>query len=159
MRTLYLFAIFFSITLNSFAQIKGRVVGVHDGDTFTILTSDKVQFKVRVHGVDCPELKQDFGSVTKQFASNLLFGKDVEIKTTSKDKYGRAVGIVILPNGKIFNEELLKYGYAWHYTKYDKNPSWKKMQDEACRQKLGLWKQPNAKAPWDWRKERKKKKP
>lgn len=158
MRTLALFIFVLASLTNSFAQLKGKVVGVHDGDTFTLLTHDKLQVKVRVHGVDCPELKQDFGRVTKQFASDLLFGKEVVVNTTSKDKYGRAVGIVILPNGRSFNEELLRYGYAWHYVKYDKNPYWQRLEDEARKQRLGLWKLPNAQAPWEWRKERKKKK-
>jgi micrococcal nuclease len=139
------------------AQITGKVVGVHDGDTFTLLTKENVQYKVRLHGVDCPELKQDFGKVCKKYTSDVIFNKTVKVEYSKKDRYGRIVGIVILPNGKILNEELLRYGYGWHYLKYDTNPKWTKLETEAKEAKLGLWKQPNATPPWDYRKEKKRK--
>jgi micrococcal nuclease len=139
------------------AQITGKVVGVHDGDTFTLLTKENVQYKVRLHGVDCPELKQDFGKVCKKYTSDVIFNKTVKVEYSKKDRYGRIVGIVISPNGKTLNEELLRYGYAWHYIKYDQNPKWDKLESDARNAKLGLWKQTNATPPWDYRKEKKKK--
>ena len=44
----------------------GKVVGVHDGDTITLLTAEKEQVKVRLEGIDAPELKQAFGNASKQ---------------------------------------------------------------------------------------------
>jgi micrococcal nuclease len=139
------------------AQITGKVVGVHDGDTFTLLTKENVQYKVRLHGIDCPELKQDYGKAAKKFTSDLIFNQMVKVESNKKDRYGRIVGTVILPNIKVLNEELLKYGYAWHYLKYDSNPKWNKLESEARKAKLGLWQQPNATPLWDYRKEKKKK--
>lgn len=43
-----------------------RVVRVADGDTFTVLDSENHQVKVRLHGIDAPEAKQAFGTVSKK---------------------------------------------------------------------------------------------
>lgn len=59
----------------SFAQLRGKVVKIADGDTFTLLTDDKRQVKIRLHGIDCPEHAQPHGTKAKQFTSNLVFGK------------------------------------------------------------------------------------
>ncbi|OYW11352.1 MAG: hypothetical protein B7Z55_19425, partial [Planctomycetales bacterium 12-60-4] len=50
-------------------EITGKVVGVHDGDTITLLTAEKEQVKVRLEGIDAPELKQAFGNASKQSLS------------------------------------------------------------------------------------------
>ena len=46
-------------------DIKGRVVSIHDGDTLTLLTPEKKQIKIRLEGIDAPELKQAFGTKAK----------------------------------------------------------------------------------------------
>ena len=48
--------------------LTGKVVGVHDGDTLTLLVNEK-QYKVRLDGIDAPELGQDFGTRAKQALS------------------------------------------------------------------------------------------
>ena len=53
------------------ADFAAKVVGVSDGDTLTVLTAEKRQVKVRLHGIDAPETGQDFGSRAKQAASEL----------------------------------------------------------------------------------------
>lgn len=55
-------------------SISGKVVSIHDGDTITIL-QDKQQIKVRLFGIDAPELKQPYGKKSKQFLANLIAGK------------------------------------------------------------------------------------
>jgi micrococcal nuclease len=148
--------LFFWIVI-AFAQLTGKVVGVHDGDSFTLLTANNTQYKIRLNGIDCPELKQDFGNVAKQFTSSLIFGKFVTVQTEKKDRYGRMLGVVVLENGKVLNEELLRYGYAWHFKKYNNNSKWAKLEINARKNKLGLWKQTNPIAPWDYRKAKKHK--
>lgn len=140
------------IPLFSHSQIEGKVVAIADGDTFTLL-KDNEQIKIRLHGIDCPESGQDFGTLAKQFLSNLIFGKEVIVNKTDVDRYGRTIAIVFIDDKNV-NEELLKSGMAWHYKYYDKNPTWAKMEYEAKINKKGLWIQPNPIEPWEFRKTR-----
>lgn len=54
--------------------LRGKVIGVSDGDTITILDADKIQHKVRLAGIDAPEKSQAFGEHSKQHLGNLVFG-------------------------------------------------------------------------------------
>lgn len=154
MITKYIIIAFLLFGLNAQAQvaaITGRVVAVADGDTFTLLVNGKRQLKIRLHGIDCPEKKQDFGQVAKDFTSKQVFGKTVTVKPTDTDRYGRTIAIVLLADQISLNELLLKNGLAWHYLQYDKNPNWNKLEQSARKKKIGLWRQPNAVAPWTFR--------
>ena len=132
--------------------IRGKVIGVHDGDSITLLLENNIELKVRLEGIDCPEKKQDFGNVAKQFTADLAFSKNVIVQKTGVDKYGRTLGYVILPDSTILNEELLKAGLAWHFVKYNSSPKLSQLESEAKSQKIGLWQMPNPIAPWDFRK-------
>ncbi len=144
-------ALLFLLHSAAFA-LSGRVTKVHDGDTFTLLDAAGQMHKIRVHGIDCPELNQPFGKSAREYAKGLLLNRQVNIQGTKKDRYKRLIGIVFLPDGSNFNERMLLAGMAWHFTKYDSNPLWTAMEREARNQKRGLWISPSAIAPWDWRK-------
>lgn len=129
-----------------------RVVGVSDGDTITVLTAEKRQIKIRLAGIDAPESGQDFGARSKQLASELAFGKTVEIRPQSTDRYGRTVAEVVLPDGRSLNHEMVGRGMAWHYVRYaPKNDTLARLEASARKARLGLWGQPGAVPPWDWR--------
>ena len=129
-----------------------RVVGVSDGDTLTVLTSEKEQIKIRLAGIDAPESGQDFGAQAKQAASDLAFGKTVTIREQDKDRYGRTVAEVILPDGRDMGREMVRSGHAWWYRKYAPNDgTLARLESSAKAAKLGLWSQPGAIPPWDWR--------
>lgn len=153
---IFLFAILPVLVI---AQLKGKVVRIADGDTFTLLTEENRQVKVRLYGIDCPEKAQDFGQVAKQFLSNQIFGKQIEVDEKNIDRYGRTIGIVFTDNHINVNEALLKVGLAWHYSDYDKNhPAWDSLEKQAREKKLGLWSQPNPIAPWNYRRQKRKSK-
>jgi micrococcal nuclease len=131
---------------------EGKVVGVADGDTITVLHEGKGE-KVRLYGIDCPEKRQDFGQKARQFTSNMVFGKIVEVNTFDTDQYGRTVGTVII-GSQCTNEELIKAGFAWVYTRYCKQPfciKWQNLENEAHKNKVGLWSMPNPTPPWEFR--------
>ena len=131
-------------------QLILRVVGVHDGDTLTGLDESKTQFKVRLDAIDAPELGQPFGQASKKALSGKVFGKDVVVIAKTRDKYGRTVGHVMV-DGRDMNLEMLEEGMAWHYTKYDRNKRLQEAEQSARISQRGLWKDPLAIAPWDWR--------
>ena len=56
--------------------IIGKVVGVSDGDTITVL-ENRTPHRIRLYGIDAPEGGQDFGNRAKKFVSDLVFGKQV----------------------------------------------------------------------------------
>ncbi|HMR90624.1 MAG TPA: thermonuclease family protein [Saprospiraceae bacterium] len=132
--------------------ISGKVIGIHDGDSITLLTETKTEIKVRLEGIDCPEKKQDFGTVAKQFTSDLIFSKNVTIQTTGKDRFGRTLGYVFLQDGTNLNEELLKAGLAWHFVKYNKSARLAQLESDARSNRIGLWQLSTAIPPWDFRK-------
>ena len=90
-------------------EFSGKVVGVTDGDTKTVMHNGKGE-RIRLHGIDCPEKRQAFGNRGKQFASALVFGKTVTVQDHGRHRYGRTIGDVILPDGRIVNWELVKAG-------------------------------------------------
>jgi len=131
--------------------LKGYVVAIADGDTFTLLTNENRQFKIRLYGIDCPEKKQAFGKAAKQELSSLIFNKHVLIKQKDIDRYKRIVAIVFDENNICINETMLSTGFAWHFIRYDNNPYWQQLEDSARRQKTGLWADDNPLPPWQWR--------
>jgi endonuclease YncB( thermonuclease family) len=84
--------------------ITGKVVGVSDGDTITVLDDQKRQHKIRLDGIDAPESNQDYGSRAKQSLSDLVFGKTVTVTSAKRDRYGRVLGQVLC-DGKSANIE------------------------------------------------------
>ena len=132
--------------------LRGRVVGISDGDTLTLLTQNRQQVKIRLHGIDAPELGQAWGQQAKRALSTLTFRQIVHVQETDQDRYGRIVGIVYR-NQHSINEALIASGHAWVYQKYNKNKRWNTLETEAQKRRLGLWKlHPNQRIPpWDYR--------
>jgi len=133
------------------ATIKGQVVGVHDGDSITVLTAGKVQVKVRLEGIDAPELKQAFSQQSKQAMSEMVFGKVVTLHVTGVDRYKRTLAVVMV-DGVNANLELVRRGLAWRFDKYSKDTELLAAQHEAQAARRGLWADKDPVPPWDFRK-------
>jgi endonuclease YncB( thermonuclease family) len=134
------------------ADYPARVVGIADGDTIKVLTAANKQVKIRLHGIDAPEAGQPFGSRAKQAASSLAFGKAVTIRERDRDRYGRTVADVVLPDGRVMNHELVRQGMAWHFVRYaPRDHELARLQAEARKARVGLWSEPNPVPPWEWR--------
>ncbi|MBK8536740.1 MAG: thermonuclease family protein [Candidatus Competibacteraceae bacterium] len=151
---LWLFLVLLALPLSA-AELSGKVVGVSDGDTLTLLVADGTsykQIKVRLGEIDTPESKQPYGERAKQALSDLAFGKQVRVVVQDTDKYGRTVGRVYVGAVDV-NAELVKQGAAWVYRQYLKDQSLLALEAEAKAAKRGLWGLPEAERmpPWDWR--------
>ena len=128
-----------------------RVIGIKDGDTVVLLTAAKTEITVRLSEIDAPEKKQAFGTVSRTFLSDLIFGKEVSLEKMGTDRYGRTLGFIFLRNGTNVNVEMVKNGMAWQYEKYSKSSVLKKAQASAQSNKAGLWRDPYQVAPWEFR--------
>lgn len=155
MRWLWLIAVGFLFTAPAVAGretvILGRVVGVHDGDTITVLTDGNKSVKVRLDGIDAPESKQAFGARAKDALSSLVFGKTVAVRVRTTDRYGRNVGRVRVGEVDV-NVELVRLGFAWWYRAYARRDTvLEAAESEARRAGRGLWSEKNPTPPWEWR--------
>jgi len=136
----------------------GKVVGIADGDTITVLREGKQQVKIRLYGIDCPERGQAFSRKAKQFTSEMVFGKVVEVEPVDIDRYNRLVALVTVFK-RLANEELINAGFAWVYTRYCDRPiceRWKVLEYGAREARRGLWADPNPIPPWEFRRQERK---
>ena len=129
----------------------GKVISITDGDTVTVLTDNK-QIKVRLAEIDTPEKNQPYGKNAKKALSDFIFGKIVQIKFETIDRYGRTIGKIFLDNQNI-NKEMVKLGHAWVYIHYARDKTLFALEKEARENQLGLWALPETQriAPWEWR--------
>jgi len=123
-----------------------KVIGVSDGDTITVLVSNR-QVKIRIEGIDCPELGQPFSRVAKTFTSQRVYGKTVELQPREADRYGRLVAKV-RSDGADLGLELLSAGLAWHYTQYSNDRAYAEAEQAARAKRIGLWSQSEPVPPW-----------
>ncbi len=127
------------------------VIKVVDGDTLDVKINGKTE-RLRLIGVDTPETVdprkpvQCFGKEASAKAKVLLLGKSVVLTGDptqgERDKYGRLLRYVTLPDGRSFNELMIKEGYAFEYTyniPYKYQSKYKQLQSEARQKKRGLW--------------------
>ncbi len=115
----------------------GRVVGVSDGDTISVMR-DGHAVRVRLEGIDCPENSQDFGQRAKQFAAALVFQKTVTVDVRDVDRYGRLVGRVFV-DGRDVSLALVQAGLAWHYKRYSDEAALGDAEQQARAVEQGLW--------------------
>jgi micrococcal nuclease len=133
--------------------LSGKIVGVHDGDSVTLLTSAKETVKLRLEGIDAPESKQPFGTAAKKTLSDMVFGEAIKFDALGEDRYGRTLARIYKADGTDVNLSMVKQGMAWHFEKYSQEGALKKAQAEAKAAKMGLWAQ-EAIPPWEWRKKK-----
>ena len=102
---------------------QGRVVGVEDGDTITVLDSFNQNHRIRLQGIDAPEKAEAFGTRSGQNLSQVIFDRVVTIEWSKHDRYRRIVGKVTL-DGRDICLEQVRAGMAWHYKYYqdEQNP-------------------------------------
>jgi endonuclease YncB( thermonuclease family) len=132
------------------AEFRGRVVGVTDGDTLTVLHDSRAE-KVRLNGIDTPEQGQPYSQRAKQATASLAMKQLVTVQVRTLDRYGRTVADVRLPDGRLLNEVLVRAGYAWWFRRYSADPRLATAEAEARAARVGLWADPLPVPPWEWR--------
>ncbi|ECH3612143.1 thermonuclease family protein [Campylobacter upsaliensis] len=139
-------------------ELTGKVSKVIDGDTIELLAKTSkenpynhiIKLKIRLYGIDAPELKQAYGKEAKEFLSALVLKQEVSLIIENKDKYERIVGTLFL-KGQDINKEMVKNGYAHAYESFSKK--YLAEQADAKMFKLGLWQDEKAVKPSEFRKQ------
>ena len=154
-----LFMLLFLLLISARAPaeaLTGRIVGVSDGDTLTLLDAKQVPHKIRVAGIDAPEKKQPFGEKAKSSLSALAYNRMAEVDCRKIDRYRRKVCVVFV-GGKDVGLEQIKAGMAWWYRQYAKEQTpqeridYEHAESQAKRHRYGFWSDPNPIPPWEWR--------
>ncbi|WP_379652263.1 thermonuclease family protein [Teichococcus aestuarii] len=133
-------------------ELQGRVVGIHDGDTLTLLASGNQQVRIRLGSIDAPESRQPYGIRAQQELSSLAGRKEARVVVEDIDRYGRTVGRLWVGAVDV-NAELVRRGASWVYQQYNRDPALLALEAEAKAAKKGLWALPPSEriAPWAWR--------
>jgi len=132
---------------------QGEVIKVLDGDSLVVRRGKK-KVEIRLYGIDAPEYRQRYALVARTNLSRLLRGHQVEVERMDVDDYGREVALV-RQQGVLVNEELVRLGAAWVYPRYCRAEPycsrWRELEQEARRERRGLWLDKSPQPPWDWR--------
>lgn len=161
MKYALLLTLFFALPGQA-ASMDGRVVGITDGDSVTVLDFDRVQHNIRLAGIDAPEIGQNFGNRSKESLSELVYDQIVLVETEKKDRYGRDIG-KLLVQGVDAGLAQVQRGLAWHYKAYasEQSANDRKLYDfaesEARASRLGLWVAPDPVPPWKFRRKKRAK--
>lgn len=147
--------------------ISGVAVKISDGDTFQLRDILGTKVKVRLYGIDAPETEkrnkrtgliskegQPFGEEASDALRDKIFLQPVRIEVMAIDRHKRLVALV-KNQGRDINMELVAEGYAWAYRKYLTSPyasDYIGLEEQARKQRRGLWQQNNPLPPWDFRK-------
>ena len=157
--------VFFLILLTALPELspagQSEVIYIYDGDTILVMDKEK-EVKVRLLGIDSPETHkgenkpgQPFSRKSKDYLSELVFGKTVEIMSYGTDDYGRILGVIYL-DGISTNFEMVKSGLAEVYRAMPPKgfdiTAYKEAEAEARKAKRGMWVQGDKYiSPWEWR--------
>jgi len=136
----------FPVTFNA------QVVRVIDGDTIHVIRDNQDRVKVRLFGIDAPELNQRDGAASGRYLSVRIGDQSVQIVSHGYDDYGRLLGEVIDSSGVNINEEMVRYGLAWVYRRYVKTTDWLTLEKTARAHGAGLWRRRHPVPPWQHRK-------
>lgn len=157
------FIFLLSTKASSIEKIEG-VPSVTDGDTIKINGN-----KIRLFGIDAPEVKQsckkpfisfsfynlykkyNCGVISTEKLRDKVSNKKISCLISNKDRYGRFIGECFY-NKLNLNSWMVKNGYAVAYLKYSKK--FVAQENQAKKNKLGIWQGPFIN-PWEWRKKNK----
>lgn len=122
-----------------------------DGDTLWLRPADKTRpIKLRLQGIDAPELCQAGGPQSRQYLESLLLKKQVEADMHGRDDYGRALAVVRGPQGDV-GAQMVRSGLAWSY-RYRSDPGPYATEEAAARAaRLGVHAADNALRPREFR--------
>jgi endonuclease YncB( thermonuclease family) len=153
MKKLMLLGLCLLIAASGFGKevISGKVVSVIDGNTIEVLTADNETYKLMLHGIDCPELEQDYGDAAKKHLEKILSDKQINAEVQGKNRYGVRQVVIVMDDVDL-RHELLKKGLAWT-SEVNPLPDLESLKEEAREKGKGLWKENDPTPPWVFRRQ------
>jgi micrococcal nuclease len=158
MRLVYmvLFVAISWVTVHGSVTFNATVIRVVDGDSLHIKMDSGKRQKIRLFGIDAPEMLQKDGPKSGRYFATRIGGERVDIVPLSTDIYGRIVAMVYDKDQVNMNEEMVRLGLAWVSRRYTKNPHWIALERKARVNKIGIWRRKTITPPWEYRKTQKK---
>lgn len=141
------------------AELAGEVLGVPDSDALLLKATDGREHRIRLNGIDAPELQQPFGKESQELLQQLLRGRKLRVVTQGEDRAGQIIGDVFVrleegQDEKLLNVELVERGWAWHFVRFAKdNRQLSEAEQRARVGRLGLWAEAGPVSPWDFRRQ------
>src|SRR6185369_10111333 len=136
------------------ASLFGKVIEVNSGDTITISNLNR-PVRVKLLGVDAPEMNQAFGEVAKKHLSDLVYEKSVLVEYSGIAADSSLNGRVLLNNADV-GAQMIRDGAAW----FDPNNEnrltindrdvYQQSEQAARAERRGLWQGENPVAPWQF---------
>ncbi|HEY9843446.1 MAG TPA: thermonuclease family protein [Candidatus Obscuribacterales bacterium] len=133
------------------ALTEGQVLRVLDGDSLVCKSGNRA-LNLRLWGIDAPERGQPLAAESRTRLAALVMGKPVGLLLKGKDRYGRTIARLQLPDGSDAGERMVRAGLAWwyrHYAPHDKALA--ALEQEARLDRRGLWALPAPVPPWEFR--------
>jgi len=174
MRAILLILVAVGFTVAATARSASRVLDVHvvavaDGDSLTVRDSNGLTHGVRLVAIDAPEHGQGYGESSKSGLARLALGKDARVEWLERDAYGRLVAKLWVPPADApcrpapcpatldAGLAQITAGLAWHFKRYERDQAvedryrYADAETQARAHRLGLWQDPAAVPPWEWR--------
>ncbi len=148
------------------AELTGSVADTPDADVLLLKTAENKLVRVRLNGIDAPELKQPFGDKAQEQLKTLVGDQSVRVVTQGEDRTGQIIGDVYFrpkdakeSDPEVFlNVHLVEHGLAWHFVRYAAEKQELADAEKTAREKkAGLWADGEPMAPWDWRRQEQEK--
>jgi micrococcal nuclease len=129
---------------------EGVVVRVVDGDTLVVRVTGREE-RVRLIGVDTPEsvhprkpveyFAKEASAFTKRMATGKRVRLEAEPANSDRDRYGRLLRYVFLPDGTLLNAAIIEQGYGHAYTRYPfaRMEAFRALERQAREKERGLW--------------------
>jgi endonuclease YncB( thermonuclease family) len=131
--------------------LNGKVTTVIDGNTLEVVTADAETYRIVLHGIDCPELGQEYGEAAKLHLEKMILSKEIMVEMMGKDRWGNYVAIVFV-NDVDLRVDLLTRGLAWTVEK-GAIAALKDIENRARTRNIGLWEQNDPTPPWVYRRQ------
>lgn len=130
-------------------RVRGTIVKVFDGDTYDLQINREQTIRIRMEGIDAPEVGMPYYRVSKNHLSEMADSRSAEVLIMDIDQYGRYVAYTFLDDGRELSKEMIRAGMAWHYFNYNQEEELIELEKWARENKVGLWREsPYVIEPW-----------